>query len=249
MQYGCAVTLVAPPATSANHTAGQELPDDPRQWREQLAPYARANHPRALLCLATSVAPYLGLSVAMYLLLGVSHLLTLALIVPTAIFLVRTFIVFHDCTHGSFLRSRRANAWLGIATGLLLYSPFVRWRHDHAVHHASAGDLDRRGTGDVRTLTVTEYRALPWRGRLGYRLLRNPLIMFGLGPIVAMIIGPRIVARNARPRMRRSVIATDVALAAIVSLLCVAIGWRDYLLVCGPPALLAATQRCRAARI
>ncbi len=226
-------------ATSADHAAGQELQDNPRLWREQLAPYAKANRPRALLCLATSVAPYLGLSVAMYLLLGVSYLLTLVLVFPTAIFLVRTFIVFHDCTHGSFLQSRRANAWLGIATGLLLYSPFVRWRHDHAVHHASSGDLDRRGTGDVRTLTIAEYRALPWRGRLGYRLLRNPLIMFGIGPIVAMIIGPRIVARNARPRMRRSVLATDVALAAIVGLLCATIGWRDYLLVCGPPALLA----------
>ena len=239
MQYRWAVTLIVPPAASADHAAGGEPQDDPRVWREQLAPYAKANHPRALLCLATSVAPYLGLSVAMYLLLGVSYLLTLALVVPTAIFLVRTFIVFHDCTHGSFLRSRRANAWLGIATGLLLYSPFVRWRHDHAVHHASSGDLDRRGTGDVRTLTIAEYRALPWRGRLGYRLLRNPLIMFGLGPIVAMIIGPRIVARDARPRMRRSVLATDVALVAIVGLLCATIGWRDYLLVGGPPALLA----------
>jgi acyl-lipid omega-6 desaturase (Delta-12 desaturase) len=233
------VTILAHSAVSAERAAGRTQETDPRVWRELLSPYAKANHPRALLCLATSVAPYLGLSVAMYLSLGVSYLLTLALIVPTAICLVRTFIVFHDCTHGSFLRSRRANAWLGIATGLLLYSPFVRWRHDHAVHHASSGDLDRRGTGDVRTLTVAEYRALPWRGRLGYRLLRNPLIMFGLGPIVAMIIGPRIVARNARPRMRRSVLATDVALAAIVGLLCALIGWRDYLLVCGPPALLA----------
>ncbi|MGA2166323.1 MAG: fatty acid desaturase, partial [Solirubrobacteraceae bacterium] len=210
------MTLAAQPAALTAHATAGEPPEDPRTWRERLAPYARANRPRALLCLATSVAPYLGLSVAMYLLLGVSPLLALALILPTAIFLVRTFIVFHDCTHGSFLRSRRANAWLGIATGLLLYSPFVRWRHDHAVHHASSGDLDRRGTGDVRTLTVTEYRAMPWRGRLGYRLLRNPLIMFGIGPIVAMIIGPRIVARGARPRMRRSVLATDVALAAIV---------------------------------
>ena len=210
-----------------------------KAWRERLAPYARPNRGRALLCLATSVAPYVGLSVAIYFLLRVSTPLALALGVPAAIFLVRTFIVFHDCTHGSFMRSRRANAGLGVITGLMLYSPFVRWRHDHAVHHASSGDLDRRGTGDVRTLTVSEYAALPWRGRLGYRLLRNPLIMFGLGPIVAMIIGPRIVARDARPRMRRSVIATDLALAAIVGGLCWLMGWRDYLLVLGPPALLA----------
>ncbi len=152
---------------------------------------------------------------------------------------MRSFIVFHDCSHGSFLRSRRANAWLGRAIGLLLYSPFLRWRHDHAVHHASSGDLDRRGTGDVRTLTVTEYRAMPARGRLGYRLMRSPLVMFGLGPIVAMIIGPRIVARGARPRMRRSVLATDLAIATTVAALCWSIGWRDYLLVCGPSALLA----------
>lgn len=212
---------------------------DLKLWRERLAPYARPNRARALLCLATSVAPYVGLSVAIYFLLRVSTPLALALGVPAAICLVRTFIVFHDCTHGSFMRSRRANEFLGVITGLMLYSPFVRWRHDHAVHHASSGDLDRRGTGDVRTLTVTEYAALPWRGRLGYRLLRNPLVMFGLGPVVAMIIGPRIVARGARPRMRRSVIATDVALAAIVGGLCWLIGWRDYLLVLGPPALLA----------
>jgi acyl-lipid omega-6 desaturase (Delta-12 desaturase) len=222
-------------------TADGERTDahDARSWRDLLAPYARPDGRRATLCLATSVAPYVGLSVAIYFLLGVSHLLALALALPASIFLVRTFIVFHDCTHGSFLSSRRANEWVGVVTGLMLYAPFVRWRHDHAVHHASSGDLDRRGTGDVRTLTVGEYAALPWRGRLGYRLLRNPLVMFGLGPIVAMIIGPRIVARNARPRMRRSVIATDIALATIVIGLCLLIGWADYLLVFGPSALLA----------
>ncbi len=213
-------------------------PLDARAWREVLAPYAKPDSRRAAVCLASSVPPYLGLSLAIYLLLARSPL-ALLLALPAAVFLVRSFIVFHDCSHGSFVRSRRTNAWLGRAIGLLLYSPFVRWRHDHAVHHASSGDLDRRGTGDVRTLTVAEYRALSPRGRLGYRLLRNPLVMFGLGPIVAMIIGPRIVARGARPRMRRSVLATDLALATIVGGLCWLIGWRDYLLVFGPPALLA----------
>jgi omega-6 fatty acid desaturase (delta-12 desaturase) len=175
----------------------------------------------------------------MYLASRVSDLLTLALVLPAAVFLVRTFIVFHDCSHGSFLSSRRGNAWLGIALGMLLYSPFLRWRHDHAIHHATSGDLERRGTGDIRTLTVSEYGALPWRGRLGYRLLRHPLVMFGLGPVVAMIVGPRIVARGARPRMRRSVIATNVALAVLVGGLCWLIGWRAYLLVFAPPALVA----------
>jgi len=220
-------------------TAEAEARRDAAGLRERLARYEQANHRRAALDLATSALPYLALSAGIYLAWGVSHLLALALVLPTAVFLVRTFIVFHDCSHGSFVSSRRANAWLGMALGLLLFSPFLRWRHDHAVHHATSGDLARRGTGDVRTLTVSEYRALPWRGRLGYRFVRNPLVMFGLGPIFAMIVGPRIVARDARPRMRRSVIATNVALAVLIGGLCWLIGWRAYLVVFAPPALLA----------
>ena len=208
-------------------------------WREALAPYVQPSPARALLDIATSVVPYLALSFAMYSALGVSYPLELALAFPAAAFLVRTFILFHDCSHGSFFPSKRANAWLGVALGLLLYSPFLRWRHDHAVHHATSGDLGRRGVGDIKTLTVAEYGALRWRGRAGYRVLRNPLVMFGLGPVVAMMIGPRIVARGARKRMRRSVISTNVSLAALVGMLCWLIGWRQYLLVSVPPALLA----------
>lgn len=227
----------APGELETTPTAGGRTVDA-RYWREQLAPYAHPDSRRAALCLATSVVPYLGLSAAIYLLLGRSPL-ALLLGIPAAAFLVRSFIVFHDCTHGSFLASRRANAWLGGLIGLLLYAPFHRWRHDHAVHHATSGNLDRRGVGDLHTLTVAEYIALSRRGRLGYRLQRNPFLMFGLGPIVAMIVGPRIAAKGARPRMRRSVLATDAALAVIVGLLIWLIGWRDYLLALGLPAMLA----------
>jgi acyl-lipid omega-6 desaturase (Delta-12 desaturase) len=208
-------------------------------WRETLAPYARPRLGRSLLDLATSVAPYLALSVAMYFALGISYLLVLALAIPASGFLVRTFILFHDCSHGSFLPSRRANLWLGTVLGLFVYSPFLRWRHDHAIHHATSGDLDRRGGGDVRTLTVREYLALPARSRLGYRAFRNPIVMFGIGPIVALLVGPRLVAREARPRMRRSVIGTNIALAVLVGAFCWLIGWRDYLLVQAPTLLLA----------
>ena len=208
-------------------------------WRQVLTPYAQSHLGRSLLDIATSVIPYLVLSVVMYLALGVSYPLVLAIAVPTAGFLVRTFILFHDCSHGSFLASKRANAWLGVALGLLVYSPFLRWRHEHAIHHATSGDLDRRGGGDVRTLTVAEYLALPWRRRMGYRLFRNPLVMFGIGPIVALVVGPRLVSRSARPRMRRSVIGTNIALAVLVGMLCWVVGWRDYLLVQAPTVLLA----------
>jgi len=219
--------------------ASRDRSSDPPFWRPVLARYEQADRGRALLNLATSALPYLALSAAMYAALSISYLLALTLAIPAAVFLVRTFIVFHDCSHGSFLSSKRANAWLGTALGLLLFSPFVRWRHDHAIHHGTSGDLDRRGTGDIRTLTVAEFGALPWRGRIGYRLLRNPVVMFVLGPIVAMIIGPRIVARGARARMRRSVMGTNLALAALVGGLCWLIGWRAYLLIFAPSALLA----------
>jgi omega-6 fatty acid desaturase (delta-12 desaturase) len=208
-------------------------------WRDALAPYAQPHLGRSLVDLATSVLPYLALSVAMYFALNVSYLLVLVIAIPTAGFLVRTFILFHDCSHGSFLASRKANLWLGTVLGLFVYSPFLRWRHDHAIHHATSGDLDRRGGGDVRTLTVSEYQALPARARLGYRLFRNPLVMFGIGPIVALLIGPRIVARSARPRMRDSVIGTNIALAVLIVGMCWLIGWRDYLLVQAPTLLLA----------
>jgi acyl-lipid omega-6 desaturase (Delta-12 desaturase) len=208
-------------------------------WREALAPYARPRLGRSLLDIASSVVPYLALTALMYLALGVSHLLVLAMAVPTSGFLLRTYIVFHDCAHGSFLPSKRANAWLGVVLGLVVYAPFVSWRHAHAVHHATAGDLDRRGTGDLLTLTVAEYRASPRRRRLGYRLFRSPLVMFGVGPIYALLLQPRLASRSARPRLRRSVIATNVVLAALVGVLCWLVGWREYLLVQMPSALLA----------
>jgi acyl-lipid omega-6 desaturase (Delta-12 desaturase) len=208
-------------------------------WREALAPYARPHLGRSLLDIATSLVPYLALSALMYLALDVSYLLVLALAIPAAGFLLRTYIVFHDCAHGSFLPSKRANAWLGVVLGLVVYAPFVSWRHSHAVHHATAGDLDRRGVGDVLTLTVAEYRGSPWRRRLGYRLFRNPLVMFGLGPIYGLLLQPRLVSRSARPRLRRSVIATNIVLAALVGALCWLVGWREYLLVQMPAALLA----------
>jgi omega-6 fatty acid desaturase (delta-12 desaturase) len=175
----------------------------------------------------------------MYFAAQTSYLLALALVLPTAGFLVRTFVVFHDCAHGSLLGSKRANRVLGRFLGLFVLSPFERWRHDHAIHHATSGDLERRGVGDIITLTVAEYYGRTPRGRLAYRVIRNPVVMFGLGPVIAMIVGPRIATRAQRPRMRRSVLGTDLVLAVAVGALCWLIGWQSFLLVWGPPALLA----------
>jgi omega-6 fatty acid desaturase (delta-12 desaturase) len=208
-------------------------------WRETLAPYARPRLGRSLLDIATSIVPYLALSVLMYLVVDGTPLLALALAIPAAGFLLRTYMVFHDCAHGSFLASKRANAWLGTATGLLVFESFESWRHNHAVHHATAGDLDRRGVGDVTTMTVAEFRAASGRRRLEYRLFRNPLVMFGLGPVYALMVQPRLVSKTARPRIRRAVLRTNVALAVLIVGLCWLVGWQSYLLVQMPTALLA----------
>jgi omega-6 fatty acid desaturase (delta-12 desaturase) len=211
----------------------------PAVWREVVAPYERPRLGRSLVDIATSAVPYLMICVGMYYALSVSVALTLVLALPAAGFLVRTFVVFHDCTHGSLLPSKRANRIAGAALGVLVLAPFSRWRHDHAVHHASAGDLGRRGVGDLPTLTVDEYRQRSWRGRLVYRLVRNPIVMFGFGPVLVMMIGPRIATRTQRPRMRHSVLATDLALVVVVGGLCWLIGWQNFLLVWAPAALLA----------
>ena len=213
--------------------------DSPRAWRGVLDLYARPRLNRSLLDLGTSVVPYLVLLTAMFFALRVSVLLSLALVVPTSGFLIRVFIVFHDCAHGSFLRSRRANNVLGAVIGLLVWLPFRCWQHEHAVHHATAGDLDRRGVGDIRTLTVSEYRALPVVRRIAYRLFRNPAVMFGLGWLLVLVLKPRFVPRGARPRIRNSVLATNLVLALMVGALCLLLGWPVYLLLQGPVFLVA----------
>jgi omega-6 fatty acid desaturase (delta-12 desaturase) len=190
---------------------------------------------------ATSAVPYLALLVAIYLSLDISIWIALVLAVPAAGFLLRTFVVFHDCAHGSFLLTKRANLWLGRFMALLVFQPFGNWRHNHAVHHGTAGDLDRRGTGDVPTLTVEEYMSRPWKQRLGYRLFRNPLVMFGLGPIWSLMIGPRIWSNEMRPRQRRSVIATNLVLATVIGTIVWLIGPAGWLLVQMPTAILAGT--------
>jgi acyl-lipid omega-6 desaturase (Delta-12 desaturase) len=208
--------------------------------KDQLREYARPRLWRSLLDLATSVVPYVGLTAFMYVSLGWNIGLTLGLAVPTAAFLLRTFIVFHDCGHGSFFASKAANRWLGRFTALLVWQPFENWRFDHAVHHGTAGDLDRRGQGDVPTLTIEEYYGRPWTQRLGYRLFRHPLVMFGLGPLYSLMIAPRFSSRAKRRRLRNSIILTNVALAISITGLCLIFSIPAFLLVQLPPAYLAA---------
>ena len=202
--------------------------------REEMSSYARPDLGRAVLALATSVVPFVGLWAVMYLALQVSYLLVLVLAVPTAGFVLRTFILFHDCTHGSLLRGRRANARLGAVLGMMVLTPFARWRHDHTLHHATAGDLDRRGAGDIHTLTVSEYDAKSWRARLAYRMFRNPVVMFGVGPLWGMVLAPRWIRPSARRQIQRSVWGTNLALAIVIGGLCWLVGWQAVVLITVP---------------
>jgi omega-6 fatty acid desaturase (delta-12 desaturase) len=209
-------------------------------WLAPLEPYAQADLRSSLICLATSVVPYLALCVAMYLLIANHHVIVaLVLALPASGFLLRTYIVFHDCAHGSFLPSKRANSWLGGALGLLVYSPFQSWRHDHAGHHATSGDLDRRGVGDVQTLTVREYNALSRGGRVGYQLMRSPWVMFSIGPLWALAINPRIVPKGKRERLRRSRRKTNLCLLVLVGGLVWLIGYQAFLEIQLPIVMLA----------
>ncbi len=213
---------------------------DPAPIRARdLTAYQRPWLRRSLLQIATSVLPYLGLWVAMIWSLEISYWLSLALAVPAAGFSVRTFIVFHDCGHGSFFRSRRANEIVGFVCGVLTLTPSRDWWYSHARHHATSGNLDRRGIGDVWTLTVDEYRARSWVGRLFYRIVRFPPFMLAVGPIVMFVVLNRFPSKGARGREVRNVIATNLTLAALVGGLIWLIGWQAYLMIHLPVILLS----------
>ena len=151
----------------------------------------------------------------MWNILLISYWLTILLAIPAAGFLVRIFIIFHDCGHGSFFKSRQANNILGYISGLLTFVPYYHWSHKHAKHHASAGDLDRRGIGDVWTLTVLEYQALSKRDRLKYKIYRNPIVMLLIGPVYLFLLNNRFVNGKANHRERFYVYWTNIGILAV----------------------------------
>ena len=201
------------------------------RWQDVVARYASPDLRRSLWMVINTMVPFIGLWALMIFSVHISYLLTLLLAIPTAGFMMRTFIIFHDCGHGSFFKSRKANDVLGIITGIINFTPYYRWRHEHAIHHATSGDLDRRGIGDVYTMTVKEYIEAPWWKKFGYRVFRNPLAMFLVGPILIFVVVQRFPVPNLGKRELASVWWTNLALAAEIGLLCWAIGWQTYLLV------------------
>ncbi len=209
-------------------------------WRDVVLRYRNPDAWRSAAQIATTLVPLVALWALMYWSLDVSYALTLALAVPAAGFLVRAFILFHDCGHGSFFQSQRANHTLGFITGVLTFTPYFYWRHNHAVHHKTSGNLDKRGTGDIWTLTADEYRALPPLRRLGYAVYRHPLFMLGFGSIFTFLVLQRFPRGEVGARERRSVHWTNLALLVILTILIAWAGWRAVVMVHLPVLWLAA---------
>ncbi|MCA1065838.1 fatty acid desaturase [Rossellomorea aquimaris] len=201
--------------------------------KKEVAPYEKSTTKESVWQIINTIGPFFLLWFLAYQSLSVSYWLALVPIVIAAGFLTRTFIIFHDCTHFSFFKSRRANRFVGTAMGVLTLFPFDQWGHDHAVHHATSGNLDKRGTGDIWTLTIDEYAAAPFKTRLAYRLYRNPFVMFVLGPIYVFLLKNRFNRKNARKKERHNTYLVNVIIVSLIALLCVTLGWKEFLLVQG----------------
>ncbi len=209
--------------------------------------FARYRDPKlawSLSEIAVTFAPLVALWAAMWALMHVSYWLSLVLALPAAGFLVRLFLIQHDCGHGSFFRHRAINDWVGRVFGVVTFTPYDYWKRTHAAHHAGAGNLDRRGLGDIETLTVREYLNRGWRKRLAYRLYRHPLVMFGVGPTYLFLLqhrAPLGLMRGAGWQPWLSAMSTNAGIAIVVALLMWLIGPAPFLLIHGPIFMLAAT--------
>jgi acyl-lipid omega-6 desaturase (Delta-12 desaturase) len=218
-------------------------PSEARGWTQTLARYRAPSPARSIIELVMTAGPLVLLWLLMWGTLDRGYSVGLLLAVPAAGFLVRLFMIQHDCGHGAFFHHRLANDWVGRVIGVLTLTPYDFWRRTHAIHHATSGNLDRRGTGDIDTLTVHEYLTLSQWRRFGYRIYRHPMIMFGLGPAILFIVQHRLPVGLMRVGWQPwlSVMATNAAIAAVVATMIWLIGVSAFLLVHLPIMLLAAS--------
>lgn len=210
-----------------------------KNLRKQVAPFEKPKTKESVWQLINTLVPFIALWALAYMSLSISYLLALVPIILAAGFLVRIFIIFHDCTHYSFFKSRRVNQVVGTAMGVLTLFPFERWGNEHAIHHATSGNLDKRGTGDIWTLTVEEYAQASWKVRAAYRFYRNPFVMFGLGPIYQFGLNNRFNRKGAKKKERMNTYLTNVLIVLLMGSLCWMVGWQAFLLIHGSIFLLS----------
>lgn len=199
--------------------------------KKSVAPYEKTDLSTSIKQLINTLGPLVLLWTAAYFSLSVSYWLTLLFAIPAAGFVIRTFIIFHDCCHGSFFKNRKANDIVGTITGVLTLVPYRQWKHSHSIHHAGSSNLDKRGIGDIWIMTVDEYVAAKPLQRLYYRIYRNPLVMFVIGPIAVFLIQYRFNAKGARRKERMNTYLTNVSIVALYTGIILLIGWQAFLLV------------------
>ena len=225
-------------------SAANLAPDRGRAWTRLLACYREPSHGRSLFEIAVTFVPFALLWLLSWAAVHFGYWqLSLLLAIPSAAFLVRLFMIQHDCGHGSFFRNRRINDGVGRVIGVLTMTPYDAWRRAHASHHATSGHLDRRGIGDIDTLTVREFNALSAWGRARYRAYRHPLVMFGIGPAYLFFLQNRLPSRPIKDGWQSwlSAMATNLAIAALCAVLIWFVGAGTFALVHLPIALLAAS--------
>ena len=205
-------------------------------WVEAMKKFEKPSARKVILQLVDTLSVYLALLVLMYLTMSwhLPYVVTLLLAIPGGALLMRLFIIFHDCGHGSYVASPIGQQIIGNVLGVLTFTSFADWRRQHGIHHTSSGNLDRRGVGDVWTMTMEEYAAAAPFTRLAYRLFRNPFVMFGLGPFFSFLIMHRLPTRGSNRGQTLSVVLTNVALAGILMAVSLTIGIKDYLLIQTP---------------
>lgn len=211
--------------------AGPDARDEPTGWKEIVRRYQLPSRWRAVWQLSDTLIPYAALWVLMYFSLSISYWLVIPLAVLAGAFLVRAFVIFHDCTHGSFFKSKRANEIVGFLTGILVFTPYHQWRWQHTIHHSTAGDLDRRGMGDVWTLTVQEYLESSRWQRFSYRLSRTPVILFGVAPLLLFLVIQRFPSRKAEKRIKLWVHATNLGILLMAAGLSWVFGVTAYIII------------------
>jgi omega-6 fatty acid desaturase (delta-12 desaturase) len=209
------------------------------EWMEIVSRYNSPDLRKSWWQIINSVGPYIILWVAMIYTLKVSYLLTLLLAVFAAGFMVRIFIIFHDCGHGSFFKTKRLSKIVGIITGLIVFTPYHKWHYEHKIHHQTVGNLEKRGTGDVMTLTKNEYLNLSLFRRLYYRIYRNPVVLFVIAPILLFTVAQRFTRKNMSLREKIYVHLSTLSLAAAITLIMLLVGWKTFLLIQIPILFIA----------
>ncbi|MEX2416023.1 MAG: fatty acid desaturase [Paenibacillaceae bacterium] len=207
--------------------------------KKNVAPFEKTDTKSSIRQMLNTLVPLVILWFTAYVSLSVSYWLAIPFIILTSGFLIRTFIIFHDCTHQSFFKSRLANDILGTITGVLTLVPYQQWKNSHSIHHATSSNLDKRGTGDMWLLTVDEYMATSLLRRIAYRLYRNPLTMLVLGPIGVFLIQYRVNVKGAKLKEKINTYITNIFLVALYALLIWAIGWQAFVILQAPMFMIS----------